>query len=478
MSGRGGDEAERQPLLPRSLSNRGASAQYEAVDAREWNLAGATDSFDSKITAALKSSLGPVESWEMENRGLRFDILKRVAQLPDGHLSGVLTLLLVHFCSLFVHFSILGNLVLYLVGYVNMAQDMACIVSLLWVGVSYVLPLLGGWLADTRLGRQRAILVGLVLNCVAIGLLAVHAAIVRWSEAPTKNITNGTAIVNGSHWTLQAGGAIGNVALPEKGEYTLLVFGLLLATFGSTMLWPNVPVFGADQFLLWSAGALPLRSFFHWLFWMSNLAAVIVFTGVAYVQQYIDFVYGYLPAVIVLVITTVVYIRALYMKVYHVDPPDRQAFGEAIGIVGESLRHISKRQPTFRSERLKFTWLDVAKIVHGGSFSTQAVEDVKNVYRLLPLFAVLIIYWTIYSQVRNPRMKFVVTCTFWLESMAKLYCYTSKPPAKHVLSFFEGLGFELCARHTGANDHVMFLIMAMMSCCLMQTMMSCCLMWH
>ena len=46
------------------------------------------------------------------------------------------------------------------------------------------------------------------------------------------------------------------------------------------------------------------------------------------------------------------------------------------------------------------SWLDRAKESYGGHFPDGKVEEVKSLGRLLPVFLVIIFYWTVYFQVR------------------------------------------------------------------------------
>lgn len=45
------------------------------------------------------------------------------------------------------------------------------------------------------------------------------------------------------------------------------------------------------------------------------------------------------------------------------------------------------------------SWIDRAKISHGGSFHDTTVEDVKSFSRTLVLIFVLLPYWLVYFQV-------------------------------------------------------------------------------
>ena len=81
---------------------------------------------------------------------------------------------------------------------------------------------------------------------------------------------------------------------------------------------------------------------------------------------------------------------------YILRPPAGNVLATTLSIVKEAIK--KSRRPALSSLFLDH-WLDRAKQCYGGTYSNWEVEDVKKVYRLLPIFGTLILYFTVYSQV-------------------------------------------------------------------------------
>ena len=77
-------------------------------------------------------------------------------------------------------------------------------------------------------------------------------------------------------------------------------------------------------------------------------------------------------------------------------PPAGSVLATTLSIVKEAVKKSWK--PSLSSSFVNH-WLDRAKRHYGGTYSNWEVEDVKKVYRLLPIFGMFILYWTVYAQV-------------------------------------------------------------------------------
>ena len=74
--------------------------------------------------------------------------------------------------------------------------------------------------------------------------------------------------------------------------------------------------------------------------------------------------------------------------------------------------------------RPKPTLLDGAKVTYGGKFPEEKVDEVKAIFKILPVFLALIPYWTVYFQVRGR------------EPFKSLMNFTSRPdPSKTLMAF-------------------------------------------
>jgi peptide/histidine transporter 3/4 len=121
---------------------------------------------------------------------------------------------------------------------------MATELSTLFSTVNYVTPLLGAWLADTRLGRYRTILY--FCSVYVLGMVACTVA------------------------------AVPSVSADVHGAGKIIFFsGLFVGVaFGAGGIKPNVVVMGADQFDLSDPDQVKEKDrFFNYFYWAINLGA-------------------------------------------------------------------------------------------------------------------------------------------------------------------------------------------------------------
>ena len=81
---------------------------------------------------------------------------------------------------------------------------------------------------------------------------------------------------------------------------------------------------------------------------------------------------------------------------YCFHPPAGSVMATTLSIVKEAIKR--SRRPSLSSSFVHH-WLDRAKMSFGGSYNVWEVENVKKVYRLLPIFATFVLYYTVYFQV-------------------------------------------------------------------------------
>ena len=135
-------------------------------------------------------------------------------------------------------------------------------------------------------------------------------------------------------------------------------------------------------------------AFFNWFYWIINFGAMLALAVASYVQQDISYFFGYLIPVATLLLSILVFL--LGRKRYIIRPPTGSVLTTTFKIVREAIKR--SRRPSLSSSFVNH-WLDRAKMCFGGSYSSWEVEDVKTVYRLLPIFASFIVYWLVVSQV-------------------------------------------------------------------------------
>lgn len=301
------------------------------------------------------------------------------------------------FCERLAFYGLSTNLIIYLNRVMGEDSGFAAVQVNLFEGTCYLTPLLGAWLADSLWGRYKTILVFSCIYFVGMMLLAGSAMVPGLKPDPSQVAT-----------------PLQNVALYAS---------LYIVALGTGGIKPNVSAFGADQFdEMNAADRREKRSFFNWFYFSINVGSLIAVTCIVWIQENISWGIGFAIPAFAMAVAIVVFIAGS-PRYKHVEPSESPiarvikvtlaAWKEnkrekAVENESDGLYDASEMQEPLvshdglrRSESLP--WLDAATRVrsHGGQteqFSVQQVEEVKLVYRMLPIFFSTIMYWTIYMQ--------------------------------------------------------------------------------
>ena len=225
--------------------------------------------------------------------------------------------------------------------------------------------MIGGWVADTFLGRYNTIYGSSLLYFVGTIILAAA--------------------------TFDYGASYG---LSTGSKEAFLGISLLLISVGTGGIKANVSPLGADQ--IENEGPIIVQRFFDWFYWFIQLGSFLAYTAVVTVQQEASFFYGYVITALSMLLAIMLFISG--RKYYIIHPHKGSYLADTLKIIWEGLK---KMHCTCRAAEGEVHWLDRAKQSLGGTYQGQRVEDVKSVLRIVPIFLTFILYWTIYGQVSN-----------------------------------------------------------------------------
>lgn len=177
----------------------------------------------------------------MGDDGERSPLLGRTP-LKKGQGVACVALLAVEGLERAAFFGIAANLVLYLTGGTfGWGGTQASCACLLFLGGSYLLSPVGGWLADVYLGRYATVVISFFLYLLAASLLPVTA----WPDGRL-SVCGQLPAVTIQNCSQHRGGTCRGQP-PEQYCAPTIYTGLLLLALGVSSLRANLTPFGADQ---------------------------------------------------------------------------------------------------------------------------------------------------------------------------------------------------------------------------------------
>ena len=213
-----------------------------------------------------------------------------------------------------------------------------------------------GWLAESWLGRYRAIVVGLVLSLVTILILQAAFVLLQFDWTPIPAVA-------------------------------LTILGLLISIFGIGSFYTIMLPFALDQMI--GASAEQLSAAVQWYCWVFYLGLLIkhILECVPIPNQL-----QYLLPVIFLTLGTLCFSVVLIMDcLYHKWLDTNNKTGKPIKLIFQVLNYARKNKcPRLRSALTYIdeehpSRLDFGKHKFGGPFTEEEVEDVKTIFRLIPI---------------------------------------------------------------------------------------------
>ncbi|XP_021908025.1 protein NRT1/ PTR FAMILY 6.3 [Carica papaya] len=299
------------------------------------------------------------------------------------------------------------NLVTYLTGTMHLDNATSANTVTNFLGTTFMLCLLGGFVADTFLGRYLTIAIFVTVQAMGVTILTI-STIIPSLKPPKCNMETGSSCI-------QASGK----------QLTVLYLALYLIALGTGGLKSSVSGFGSDQF----DDSDPkerthMTNFFNWFFFLISIGSLGAVTILVYIQDNLGREWGYGICACAIVIGLLVFLsgtrRYRFKKL--VGSPITQiatVFVAAWRKRNEELpadtsllyniddaENVGKKKKQKLPHTDQFRFLDKAaikgqdtRLENKWSLSTLTdVEEVKQVIRMLPIWATTIIFWTVYAQ--------------------------------------------------------------------------------
>ncbi|CAN1232633.1 Protein NRT1/ PTR FAMILY 6.4 [Linum perenne] len=294
------------------------------------------------------------------------------------------------------------NLVTYLVGDLHISSAKSATIVTNFMGTLNLLGLLGGFLADAKLGRYLTVAIFASITALGVTLLTLATMI------PTMRPPQCDDYRRQHHQCIEANGK----------QLALLYAALYTTALGGGGIKSNVSGFGSDQFDPSDPKEEKSMVFFFNRFYfcisLGSLFAVIV---LVYIQDNIDRGWGYGISAATMVVAVVILVVG--MRLYRYKKPK----GSPVTVISRVVFLAWKKRKVdypkdvsllngFHGSKVKhtekFKCLDKAAIVDETSRDNKndpwtvsqvtEVEELKMVLKLIPIWSTCILFWTVYSQ--------------------------------------------------------------------------------
>ncbi|XP_061348207.1 protein NRT1/ PTR FAMILY 6.3-like [Gastrolobium bilobum] len=316
-------------------------------------------------------------------------------------------------CERLTTLGIAVNLVTYLTGTMHLGNASSANIVTNFMGTSFMLCLLGGFLADTFIGRYLTIAIFATVQATGVTILTISTIIPNLHPPKCTKDT-------------------GKPCIPASNTQLMVLYlALYVTAFGTGGLKSSVSGFGSDQFDDSDKGEKKqMIKFFNWFFFFISIGSLAAVTILVYIQDHLGRDWGYgicacaiLLALFVFLLGTrryrfkklagspltqiaVVYVAA-WRKRHFELPSDSSLLFDVDDFADETL---SKKKKQRLPHSKQFRFLDKAAIKDPkteGEINVERkwylstltdVEEVKMVQRMLPIWATTIMFWTVYAQ--------------------------------------------------------------------------------
>ncbi|VFQ60821.1 unnamed protein product [Cuscuta campestris] len=296
----------------------------------------------------------------------------------------------------FAYYGIGANLISYLTGHLGQSTATAAANVNAWSGTASLLPLLGGFVADSYLGRYRTIVISSLLYTLGLGFLTI-SAVIHFGSSDCQHAPKLGA------------------CSPPTFQVIFFFFSLYLVALAQGGHKPCAQAFGADQFD--SQDPLECKaksSFFNWWYFGSCFGVMFTLWILNYIQDNLSWVLGFGIPCIIMGFALVVFLIGTFTYRFRQDNDEKNPFVKIGRVFVHAYRNrktkftsISLEQenqgilPSEGSRQFKF--LNKALLAPNGSedgkvCSISEVNDAKVILRLAPIWVACLVYGIVFSQ--------------------------------------------------------------------------------
>ncbi|CAK9139195.1 unnamed protein product [Ilex paraguariensis] len=320
-------------------------------------------------------------------------------------------------CERLAYYGMSSNLLLYFKNKLNQHSVTASTNRSNWSGTCYITPLIGAFLADAYLGRYWTIASFSIIYVIGMALLTLSASVPGLKPTCYEE--------DGCH--------------PTDAQTAVCFTALYLVALGTGGIKPCVSSYGADQFDDSDEVEKKYKSsFFNWFYFSINIGALIASSVIVWVQNNIGWGWGFGIPAVTMAVAVVSFFSGT--QLYRNQKPGGSPLTRICQVVVASLRNYRVKVPADKSLLYETTDAESAivgsrKLDHTTDFgffdkaavvviqsdhmegsvdswrccTVTQVEELKAVIRLLPIWATIIIFSTVYGQMGN---LFVLQGTF------------------------------------------------------------------
>ncbi|KAG1327041.1 protein NRT1/ PTR FAMILY 6.4, partial [Cocos nucifera] len=302
------------------------------------------------------------------------------------------------------------NLVTYLVGDLHLSTSRSANIVTNFMGTLNLLALLGGFLADAKLGRYLTVSIFSTITAMGVSLLTIATTMSSMRPPACDDFRRK------HHQCIAASG----------GQLAMLFASLYTVALGAGGIKANVSGFGSDQFDTRDPKEeKAMIFFFNRFYFCISLGSLFSVTVLVYIQDNVGRGWGYGISAATMVIAVLVLLVGTPRYRY------RRPQGSPLTVIWRVIYLAWKKRklphPAYPSQlneyhqakvahTEQFRCLDKAAVLADKPTSTEEgcngringdndtmstvtqVEEVKMILKLLPIWSTCILFWTVYSQ--------------------------------------------------------------------------------